>query len=217
MLTFKELRITPTGKNLIIDVSVDPENYYDDVFIDSIVIDTQNTYVPNGPSSNPIYTYIVDKESVDKTYSTPEECNCSPVKTEEDYSYCFTYSDSQRKRVRLILTSLEIGNDINNTMFFVYAIATGTPSPDTPCGFDNSKKLGVVTNLYPYYQSMMNYVKEIESTCTIPKNFIDSSLKLKALELCIRTGNYPQAIKYWNKFFNGKMNRPIVTNCSCYG
>ena len=78
--------------------------------------------------------------------------------------------------------------------------------------------MGAVTNLYPLYQSMMKYVKQIENNCEIPKEFIDLSLRIKALELCIRTGNYPQAIKYWNKYFKNKIGTITrVTNCSCYG
>ena len=64
----------------------------------------------------------------------------------------------------------------------------------------------------------MKYVKQIENNCEIPKEFIDLSLRIKALELCIRTGNYPQAIKYWNKYFKNKIGTITrVTNCSCYG
>ena len=62
MVHFNELRIY--NQHLIIDVSVLEEAYYANVFLDSIVIDNQNTYVGNGPSSNPIYKYIIpDEES----------------------------------------------------------------------------------------------------------------------------------------------------------
>lgn len=61
MVTFNELRIT-NGK-LIIDVSVpSDESYYDNVYLDSIVIDNQDTYVSDGPSSEAIYTYNIPEE-----------------------------------------------------------------------------------------------------------------------------------------------------------
>lgn len=216
MLHFKELRIESTGKHLIIDVSVDPQDYYEGVILDSIIIDNQDTYVPNGPSSNPIYTYNV-AESYPNIYSIPEDCSCSPIKVEEDLSYCFTYGLDNLKHVRLILSAKDLNISSLDGMYFVYAIATGIPSPDTPCGFDNSKIMGTVINLYPYYQCMMNQVKQLENTCEVPKGFIDNSLRLKALELCIRTGNYSQAIKYWNKFFKLKLQTKYTTNCNCYG
>ena len=56
MVEFKELKITPDGKNLIINASIKDLEYYKDVYIDSVIIDTQDTYLPSGPSSNPIYT-----------------------------------------------------------------------------------------------------------------------------------------------------------------
>lgn len=40
MLEFRELRITPDGNHLIIDVAVQEHSYYENVFIDSIIIDT---------------------------------------------------------------------------------------------------------------------------------------------------------------------------------
>jgi hypothetical protein len=51
MIDFNELRITPDGKYLIIDVSINNASYYDNVFIKHIVIDTQDTYLHTGPSS----------------------------------------------------------------------------------------------------------------------------------------------------------------------
>lgn len=217
MIHFNELRITQDGKYLIIDASVDNQDFFDDVLLDSVVIDTQDTYVVNGPSSKPIYTFKV-KDAYDLTYSMPEQCNCNPVRVEEDESYCFTYGTQQMRNIRLTLTAKDLGlNILNDTMFFVYVLSSGTPSVDAPCGTTNPMIMGVVTNLYSFFQNMMKYVKEIERNCKIPKEFIDYSLRIKALELCIRTGNYPQAIKYWNKFFKGKMGKPITSNCGCYG
>lgn len=57
MVIFNELRITSDGKNMIVDVSVDPAAYYPNVYLDNIVIDDQNTYINNGPSTTPVYKY----------------------------------------------------------------------------------------------------------------------------------------------------------------
>lgn len=215
MLQWNELRITPDGKHFIIDVSIEAQDYYDDIILDSIIIDNQDTYVANGPSSKPIYTYNLS-ESYPNIYSLPEDCSCSAIKIEDDLSYCFTKGLDNLKTVRLVLSAKELGGALDG-VYFVYAIATGTPSPDTPCGLDNSKIMGTVINLYSYFQSMMNSVREIENSCSTPKKFIDDYLKIKAFELCIKTGNYTQAIKYWNKFFKNKLNKSPITNCNCYG
>lgn len=45
-----ELYITPDGKSMIIDVSVKEKSYYKDIYLDEIVIDTQDTFVETGIS-----------------------------------------------------------------------------------------------------------------------------------------------------------------------
>lgn len=190
MIKFQELKVTKDGKHLIIDAVVKSLQYYKDIYIDAIIIDTQDTFISNGPSSNPIYYYEIPKSN------NPEIVG--------------------QKEVRLELDYMDLGVDINKTLFFVYIIAKGTPAANTPCNMDNATTLGVTANLYNYYNYMLQSMKEIENDCVIPKNFIDSILRFKALELSIKTGHYPQAIKYWNKFFINLENK--VTNiCSCHG
>ena len=66
MIQFNELRINPEGTKLIIDVSVKNSVYYENVYIDTISIDTQNTFIDSGPSSNVAYTNTLtgDNKSV---------------------------------------------------------------------------------------------------------------------------------------------------------
>lgn len=208
MIQFNELRITPDGKKLVIDASVKDLNYYNDVYIDAIIIDSQNTYVSNGPSSKPLFYYEISNPNVTVTY--PEYNGYVPSRQGNS-------EDINEKRVRLELDSKILGDSISTNLFFVYVIAKGTPSPDTPCGMDNQTTLGVVADLYPYYRSVMNGIKEISNECEIPRTFIDNLLRFKALELSLKTGNYIQAIKYWNKFFVGIKSSNINTYCKCHG
>lgn len=218
MIHFNELRYDTNTNHLIIDVAVDTQNYFDNVLIDSIIIDNQNTFVPNGPSSKPLYQYKVE-ETNNKVYSIPDDCNCSHVKTEDELS-CYI-KDTEGKQVRLqlplsILTKFNI--DPNKDMLFIYVIATGVPSPGTPCGLDNSKIMGTVVNLKPIYDNMLYYVRQIENNCNMPKEFIDSILLYKALDLSIKTCNYPLAIKYWTKYIsNPTINTSTNKTCNCYG
>ena len=190
MVHFNELRITSDGQHLIIDVSVLSESYYKNVYIDSIVIDNQDTYVGSGPSSNPVYQY-----SIPDTMSKL---------TKKYVSY---------KNVRLDLTPTDLPL---NGLLFVYVRTKGTPAADTPCGLDNMTTLGTVTNMYPFYQQAMNYIGELANNCSVPQNFTDYILKMKGLELAVRIGNYTDAIKFYNKFFNGKENTVVRKGgCSC--
>ena len=161
MLEFRELRITPDGNHLIIDVAVREHSYYENVFIDSIIIDTQDTYIQNGPSSKPVYQYKVEEDRVQNLYALPEECNCNPVLVDEDKSYCFTYGYEEGRHVRIMLSTKDI--PLNN-MLFVYAIAKGTPAPDTPCGFDNTIIMQTVVDLYPFYQNTLCFLKELNNS-----------------------------------------------------
>lgn len=190
MVHFNELRITSDGQHLIIDVSVLSEDYYKNVYIDSIVIDNQDTYVGSGPSSNPVYQYSVP-----------------------DVMSKLTKKYVSSKHVRLDLTPTDLPL---NGLLFVYVRTKGTPAADTPCGLDNMTTLGTVTNMYPFYQQAMNYIGELANNCSVPQNFTDYILKMKGLELAMRTGNYTDAIKFYNKFFNGKENTVVRKGgCSC--
>lgn len=57
MIVFEELRVTNDGENLIINARVRKEPYYDNVYIDKVIVDTEETYIEGGPSSNAVYQY----------------------------------------------------------------------------------------------------------------------------------------------------------------
>lgn len=213
MLTFNELRITPDGKYLIIDVSVSNESYYKDVIIDSIIIDTQNTYVATGPSNKPIYTYTLEDDGLVQVYDQNDNC---PI-LDESESYCFVEDKNnyKRKNIRLLLSAQDLQVSLKDTMFFVYAIASGTPAADTPCGMDNSITMGTVVDLYPMYGKTIQYLKELNNECSTPKGLTDMIFRIKALELSIKTGNYTQAINYWNKYFINLQNKTDYKSLSC--
>ncbi len=77
--------------------------------------------------------------------------------------------------------------------------------------------MGTVINLQDAYNSMLSYIREVEKNCTIPKEFIDTILRFKAIEIGIKTGNYPLVIKYWKKYFSKIKNTSVTKNCGCYG
>lgn len=213
MVDFNELRVSPDRKNLIIDVSIKDLSYYENVYIDSIIIDTQDTYIPSGPSNSPIFTYEV-VSNVTPIYSLPD-CGCNQVQDYIDKENCFETSNNEEKRVRLELDNTALDNHLKENLFFVYVITKGTPSSDTPCNMDNTINLGVTADTYPIYTNMLNSLKELES-CDTPKLFTDAFLRFKAFELSIKTGQYSQVINYWNKYFKS-LDIPNNTNCSCNG
>lgn len=196
MIQFNTLKITQDGKSLIINASVKNLDYYKDILIGSIIIDNQDTYSASGPSNNPIYKHSF--AGVDLV--TGEEI-------------------SGLKKLSLTISAKELqdnNGDLNDDILYIYLVATGTPSADTPCGMDNVNTLGVALNLRPIYNSGMGYIKQVEKSCEIPKEFINFILKYKALDLALKTENYLQANKYWNKFFkNNKVISLNTSSCGC--
>lgn len=59
MIIFNELRVTNDADYIIISARVRNEAYYKNVYIDKVIIDTEESYHEGGPSSNPVYEYTV--------------------------------------------------------------------------------------------------------------------------------------------------------------
>ena len=55
MIKFNELRISADGK-LHLEAQVRDESYFDNVYIDKIIIDNQDTFTISGQSSTPIFS-----------------------------------------------------------------------------------------------------------------------------------------------------------------
>ena len=218
MIKFNELRITPNNENLIIDVCIEDAEYFDNVVLDSIIIDTQDTFTVGGPSTRAVFTYNISKHTEELVYSLPNNTGNFPVQDESDLNYCFIEGESSNKFARLVLNSEDLGVEISENIFFVYAIASGEPAEDTPHDLRDSKIVGIAINTYPIYKQSMKYIRELDDSCNIPRNFIDYILKIKSLDLAIKTGNYQEIIKYWNKFFKAvNANVKPYSICKCYG
>lgn len=189
MIVFNNVRISQDDKYITIDAEIENNKYYENMYIDSVIIDNQDTFSPNGPSNNPIYTY-----------------KAQPLN-----------SDIYSRKVHLELTKVDLNlATLEKNIFFIYIVAGGVPAPDTPCGYDNNTAVKVLVNTYPVYRNIMNYIKELGNTCSVPYNLIDKSLQLKMLDISIQTGNNVETINIWKKYFIDNItNEPI--NCNCNG
>lgn len=209
MVVFNECRIDKEGKNLIIDVSVDSLPFYKDVYLESITIDSDKTFIEHGPSSTPIYSKnFADPDDAEQGYNSIIDSGIFVMDHDEETKF---------KNVRLQISYKDLGLDnLNDNILFVYIGVEGTPEPDTPCGMDNKYSMAVAVNLRPIYNMSINYIRELRDTCSTPRGFIDMILRLKAFELSINTGNFTTAIDQWNKLFKNK--RIVPSNkCGCNG
>lgn len=62
MVQFNELKISPDGSKLIINASILDLPYYNNVYIDKVIIDTQDTFIEGGPSTNSVYKYEIPSD-----------------------------------------------------------------------------------------------------------------------------------------------------------
>lgn len=208
MIRFNELKIE--DNYIIIDVQIEEEKYFKDMYIDSIVIDTQDTFIANGPSSKAIYTKTFNID-VDPIY---ENKQCAPVKKEENI---YTQGIDKYNRVRIYIDSKDLNVDIHKTMFFVYVIAGGTPAADTPCRWDENKALHTLVDTQVLYNNMIQYVKELSKDCSTPDNFINAILQFNAVDLALKTNQYPLAIDLWKRFYSDIESNVVLPNCGCNG
>lgn len=201
MIQFNELEITQDGKNLIIDAQVQNISYYTNIYIDSIIVDNQNTFVSTGVSAHPIFSYTYDPVSAQSLgYST------------------ILSSNGKLKGIRMTVPCASLGEiaTLDKDLLFVYVTINGTPSPDTPCDMDLSYELGAVFNTYPFYLRGMTFIKELDSSCKIPKQVIDYMLRQKVLQTSIQVGDYIRAIDYWKKFFMVDYQVINLKTCNCH-
>ena len=205
MIRFNELKIK--DNYIIIDVQIEEEKYFKDMYIDSIVIDTQDTFIANGPSSKAIYTKIFNTD----VHPVYENKQCAPVKKEEN-----VYIQDTNK-IRMYIDAKDLNVDIHKTMFFVYVIAGGTPAADTPCKLDENKALHTLVDTQVLYNNMIQYVKELNKDCSTPDNFINAILQFNAIDLALKTNQYPLAIDLWKRFYSDIESNVVLPNCRCNG
>ena len=198
MIRFNELKIE--DNYIIIDVQIEEEEYFKDMYIDSIVIDTQDTFIANGPSSKAIYT---------KTFNTDTDVNKEEI--------VYTQGTDKYNRVRIYIDGKDLNVDIHKTMFFVYVIAGGTPAADTPCRWDENKALHTLVDTQVLYNNMIQYVKELNKDCSTPDNFINAILQFNAVDLALKTNQYPLAIDLWKRFYSNIESNIVLPNCGCNG
>lgn len=166
------------------------------VIIDVQVIDSE------------LYTEVyLDSINIDKYQNyVSTGVSTSPIYT--------TQVQGNQKRSTLILDTLDLNNTaIQGGLFFIYVKVKGAPSPETPCGLDNETTIGTIVDTHSIYNLSMSYLRQVEETCEIPKDFIDLMLKFKAFNLALDTENYPTAIKYWDKFFKERQANRVVNKC----
>lgn len=194
-IIFDQLKISDDGKRMYINLHVNEASYFDNIYLDKIVITTS------------------DKVSE----STPD------LPPEEDYIYTTTFGATD-KEANLVLQATDFNekyqqSDMGSNLFFVYVKIKGTPAQDTPCGMDEEITVGTVFDEKLLYQKIMGFTKDLADTCCVPAAFTDFILLWNAFKAAIETEHYVPAINFYNMLFSNKNNVSTGTSkrCNCHG
>lgn len=207
MIHYNNLYITEDSKYLVIDVAIDEDSIYDDVYLHRIAIDTQDTYITNGPSNNAKIIFL-EEGDVEK----PSMNGIGEVKNSGK-------GVKKVKHTKLTLSAKDLGVNLNKDMLFIYSTASGFIPEDKPdvIKYITDTILNVVVNTYEVYKSIIPLIKEIGELCKDPISFIDRELQIKAVEYSIKNSNYLLAIKYWKKYFMDNTITSSSNKCNCNG
>lgn len=173
MIQFNELRVSRDRKHLIIDVQIQDGTYYENVYLDKIIIDTQNTFKSTGPSAQPPlpiidcegtkhYRAVVDIELIaDNLFfvwvtSTGDPAPDAPCGISDSYILGVTYDKYplylQGMSLLRSVQSCEVPDDLKDFILqnkaFDLSLKTGnyTTAIDYWNAFFNAKEVSVKSN-----------------------------------------------------------------------
>lgn len=203
MVIFDQLKISDDGKRMYINAHVNNASYFDNIYIDSIVIMTSDKVSETAPGT-PTENYIYKKEI---------EGNEKEINLVLEVSDFVKVWEKDPKAITLNKS------DMSKTLFFVYIKCKGTPDVCTPCRLDEEVTLGVTFDENILHQKVMGYTKELVKDCNVPTAFIDFILLWNAFKAAIETEHYIAAIKFYNMLFGnvGASEYGTIKACGCNG
>lgn len=188
MVRFNDLKISHDGKCFTVYLSIDSASYYAERYITGIYIDSDSTF-NNGVSPSDKAIYIEMPNGASRVFRK-------------------TFSCAELSQV------IKTGT-LKNHMLYVFVEVDGPILGTAPCGSDSNIFLGIAVDWNTLYHGSLQYMKQVtKECCSIPKEFIDYILRMKALELALKTGHYTVAKSIWDRFFS-KKKRLISTGCGC--
>ena len=195
MVVFDRLKISDDGKTMYIDVHVNEASYYDNLTLSKIKVVTSDNISVSDP-----YTAPSDADKISKTITFDEGIRKASITlTPAEMDVTFTRSD------------------FSSDLFFIYVETDGEPSSDTPCGQDYSTTLGITFNNRLMHDRVIGYSKQLADTCDIPDDFINFILRYNAFLSGLKTGNFVEALKYFNNLFSGVTTVSKPKGCGCHG
>ena len=193
MVLFDRLQISDSGRMLYIDIHVNKASYFDNIYIDKVIIKTQE-----------------------------QVSEADPLSPGDEYIYNLSVEPGI-KELHLALnasTDFEgVYKTLSDKLLFVYVVCKGTPDECTPCRLDEMTTLGVTFDESLLHQRVMQYTGQLADTCEIPKEFIDLIMLWNGFKSAIETEHYIPAIDFWKKLFDKRYNSSLnkAKPCGCHG
>lgn len=196
MIDFNNVLIT--NKNLYIDVSIKDSPYFENCYIDRIVVNDINTFVTTGPN---IEHCVYDTND----HSGDIGENAKSVKL------------FIKQNVLQVKTSK---TEVSNNIYFVYIHTTGVPASDAPCGTDVEWHSIAVIDYQYLYGRALSLIRELtKCRCERPEKLVDFILRTKALEMFLISKEWDRAIEYFKKYYqtSDSCGKRISSskNCGC--
>ena len=215
MVIFEQLRISDDGTQLFIDAHVNTSEHFANVYFDTLTIMTAKEVEDSADPLSPSSTHYVYK----KTYGdNVKEDSLTIGKGDFDEAWSngqMTTPDSSKP----VATDSYTG-DFRGQMFFVYIKTKGCADECVPCPWQNEMSVGATYDKKSAYDAVMNYTKELASSCQPSADFIDYILRQNALDAAIKTKHFIPAIDFWKMLFgeDGQALTSTTTkNCRCNG
>ena len=194
MVVFDELRITPEGDALFIDLHIrkDLVTEWPDSNIASISICESSKYTEGGVPEGAVEVYHKGEYRVTKYFDkiTPGD-------------------------------NIDLPATFKDKLFYVYVTLEGIVETALTCGCSNKNpSIGVALDMGIIYNQFMQYINELDSprTCSnkTPSGFTDFILRYNAFLLAMDSKHYKKGIAFFDKWFSGKY-KPITSGCGCNG
>lgn len=191
---FDQLRISDNAKKLYINVHVNKAAYFNNLYLDSIVI-TNAEHVSEINVDLPTEDYLWRKDLTDDNYREAHIV-LEPTDFNEKFSK----------------------DNFTDELLFVYVKVRGVPDAYTPCRLDEDITLGVTFDVNMLYQIVMQQTRQLVDKCDIPRDFLDLILLWNGFKAAIETEHYVVAIDFWKKIFRSKNSAvSLIRGCRCHG
>lgn len=188
MVIFKDLRVSPDGKTLLIGAAMPEYAFAENMYISGIEISV-GSY--SSSSRQSLYAQSDDTEERKEVW-----IDVAASDIEEDDATLTTF---------------------DNKLIFVYVTVDGVPTSDTPCSYDNCETIGVTYSKRLIYKKALAYVrKSISCGKAVSNDFVNYYLQWKQFDLALKTGNYTLAASLFEENLASD-DDPIVKigGCGC--